>query len=277
MDATLDHVGLVVPDLADAARDFEALGFTLTDEADHTRTDGAPAGSVQRSIMMETGYIELQQLTGPAGSHLLSAAQDKFHGLHILAFGVADAGAAREAVATAGLAVGDVLEWSRTVERPEGAREARFSFFVADYRVSDEALLCWVRHRTPELIREPGALAHANGAVALGGLTFAAADSGLAETIRTRMLTAGAVPDDDALRLGSARLLIETATGPDDAGSWPAPAHVRDMHLAFTDPSAILERADVAGWPVALGRDGGTIDMRTRYNVRLIARTEAAE
>ena len=79
MTTTLDHVGLIVPRLDEAARIFRALGFTLTERAEHTRVNAAgeveSAGSAQHSVMFEDGYIELQEITDPEQRHLLSPAR----------------------------------------------------------------------------------------------------------------------------------------------------------------------------------------------------------
>ena len=267
MTTTLDHVGIVVPDLARAASDFDALGFRLTPEAGHTGTDGKPAGSVQRSIMLERGYIELQQITGPPGSHLLSRAQDRFYGLHILAFGVADAGAVRQQVAATGLPVGDVLEWARPIETADGKREARFSFFIAAYHDTDEALLCWVHHRTPHLLRGEDMVHHGNGATGLSGITVMAADEELALAVRHRMVASGGTAPGEQIAFGDVVLAIRQPDGSEPPRS-PAPAYMRDIHMDFAGGSDVLERARAAGWPV----DDGTIDLCDRYNIRILTR-----
>ena len=91
----LDHIGFIVEDLI-AARDlFTDLGFTLTQRADHTRTDAqgrtVSAGSSQHSIMLGTGYIELMQITDRQAGHQLTPAADHRYGMHVLALGTSDA------------------------------------------------------------------------------------------------------------------------------------------------------------------------------------------
>ena len=54
----LDHVAHFVPDLAAAARLLESLGFAPTPESAH-RAQGAPAGTSNRCLMFEDGYIEI--------------------------------------------------------------------------------------------------------------------------------------------------------------------------------------------------------------------------
>src|ERR1041384_6546438 len=54
----LDHIAHFVPDLGAAARVAELLGFKVTPESAH-RAQGAPAGTSNRTIMLEEGYIEI--------------------------------------------------------------------------------------------------------------------------------------------------------------------------------------------------------------------------
>ena len=54
----LDHVAHFVPDLGAAARVAELLGVKVTPESAH-RAQGAPAGTSNRCIMLEEGYIEI--------------------------------------------------------------------------------------------------------------------------------------------------------------------------------------------------------------------------
>ena len=69
----LDHVGFIVEDLPASRALFAGLGFTLTERADHTRTNAqgekVSAGSSQHSIMLGTGYIELMQITDRQAGH----------------------------------------------------------------------------------------------------------------------------------------------------------------------------------------------------------------
>lgn len=270
---TLDHIGIVVPDLAKAAEDFVALGFTLSSPVSHDTADGKSAGSTQCSVMLRDGYIELQEITGPAGSHLLSAAREKHFGLHILAFGVRDARDAQAHLSETGLPLSDVLEWERMVHRLDGDQLARFAFFVADYDPADDALLCWVQHLTPKAIREPRLLEHANGAVGLTHVGLYASDQGIAEKMLNRLCKAGgARQDGNAVRFGKIEM---TVSGPGERGGvaqemWPAPAFAADIGLALSDPSILAGKAGGLGLPVTARGDQIVVDMMARTNTRLI-------
>jgi hypothetical protein len=57
-DLCLDHVAHFVPDLDAAAHDLEKLGFVVTPESAH-RTQHGPAGTSNRCLMLEAGYVEI--------------------------------------------------------------------------------------------------------------------------------------------------------------------------------------------------------------------------
>lgn len=270
---TLDHIGIVVPDLAQAADDFAALGFTLSSPVSHETADGQSAGSRQCSIMLRDGYIELQEITGPAGSHLLSAAREKHFGLHILAFGVTDARHTHARLAATDLPLGDVLEWSRMVHRSDGDQEARFAFFVADYDPADEALLCWVQHLTPDAIREPRLLEHANGAISLTQVGLYAVDQISADRIIDRLRDAGGtIEGARSVRFGHIDMSV-ALPGESDVvprSLWPASAFAADIGIALNDPSHLVEKARGLGLPVTADGPRWVVDMMARTNTRLI-------
>lgn len=271
----LDHVGFIIPDLAASAELFTALGFTLTPRADHTRTNAAgevvSAGSSQHSIMLETGYVELMQITDPAAGHQLTPAIHARYGLHVLALEARDAAAWHVECQRRDLGVGPLMNWSRPVKTPEREGLARFCFFDAPWQAHDPSYLCWVQHLTPELVRSPALLAHANGAQALVGLRYAGPAAGL-QAWSARLQQAGAgmplqaretVAGDDAqasltLPLRQAKLTLE----PDAALAEVRPAA---LALRFADPEALRERALKLGLrclPMADGSAGFRVDLR---------------
>ncbi|MEO1225455.1 MAG: VOC family protein [Pseudomonadota bacterium] len=262
---TLDHVGLLVPDLTRAAEDFAALGFTLTARAAHLDGDGNHAGSEQCSIMLRDGYIELQEITGPPGSHLLSRAQAKHFGLHIIAFGVADARAA--ALDITGLPLSPVMDWSRPVRRPGVEGEARFSFFVADYDPADEALLCWTQHRTPELLRDGAVLDHANGAQAIAGFRIYCEASEEA-TLAARLVAAGGIAVASGVRFGAAEIAIGPGSLP--RADWPAAPFCGDLRISVAETDAAATAARGRGFAVETRGDATCLDLLDPYGIRLI-------
>lgn len=180
----LDHVGFIVRDLPACAQLAQRLGFTLTQRADHTRTDAqgraVPAGSAQHSIMLHSGYVELMQITDPQAGHQLAAAPQVRHGLHILAFGTGDAQACHAQRSAAGVPVGPVLYWTRPVQERDLQGTAQFAYFGSDWTPHDPSYLCWVEHRTPNLLRNDRLLFHGNGVQGLLGIRYAGPRDALA-------------------------------------------------------------------------------------------------
>jgi hypothetical protein len=54
----LDHLAHFVPDLDAAAAVWEKLGFVVT-PVSHHRVAGKPAGTSNRCVMLDEGYLEL--------------------------------------------------------------------------------------------------------------------------------------------------------------------------------------------------------------------------
>lgn len=234
----LDHIGFIVQDLAESRDLFTDLGFTLTQRADHTRTNAqgqkVSAGSSQHSIMLGTGYIELMQITDRQAGHQLTPAIDERYGLHVLALGTRDAQACHQQCASMG--PGPIMDWARQVSTPERSGLARFRYFDAPWTASDPSYICWVEQVTPELVRSPSLLAHPNGALALAGLSYSGAEPAL-QAWSERLQQAGARPTaGNRLSLESSWIELEAAgTGP------VLPSR---LTLAFSSLKDLSRRAD---------------------------------
>ncbi len=225
-DLSLDHVGIIVPDLKAAADLWRALGFNLTSRADHTRTDAQgvriPAGSSQHSVMLEQGYIELMQITDPFAGHPLTPAMQQRFGLHIVAIDTPDAHATHQALTQLGCSVSAVMDWSRQVQEGNFEGMAKFRFFETPWQISDAAYVCWVQHLTPEMIRRPGSTSHANGAKALRAVIFEGVGADCAEWLQ-RLASFGfnpisqnnqdLGPEDALVHLGLSQLRVQEKPG----------------------------------------------------------------
>lgn len=262
----LDHVGFIIPDLTASAALFTALGFTLTPRADHTRTNAegevVSAGSSQHSIMLETGYVELMQITDPAAGHQLTPAIHARYGLHVLALEAQPAPAWHAECLRRGLPVGPLMNWSRPVKTPEREGLARFCFFDAPWQAHDPSYICWVQHLTPELVRSPSLLVHANGARALRGIRYAGPVAAL-QAWSARLEQAGAQAPVDApgamtLQLSQASLVLE----PDAQSEAVRPVA---LTLCLDRPDALKERAlglGLACTPLPGAQPGCCVDLR---------------
>lgn len=218
----LDHAGFIVQDLDRSGALLEQLGFRLTARADHTRTqaDGqtVSAGSSQRSVMFGRGYVEIMQITDPAAGHQLTPATRVRHGLHVIALGTDSAARCHAACAARGVQVGPLLDWSRPVRDGAMQGTARFRYFDSHWDAHDPSYICWVQHMTPELIRPPGSMDHANGARALAGVQYRGSKA-LASAWARQLTRAGASTSRPraggfTLRFGDARFDVEADAGP---------------------------------------------------------------
>lgn len=279
MSIALDHAGILVPRLEAAAALLARLGFTLTRRAEHRAEGGGTAGSAQCSIMLGTGYVEVQEIAGLATSpHILAPAARRNVGLHTLAFGVDDAEAARAMAAAAGLAVTPVMHWARRVTEEDIAAEARFAFFVAAYDPSEEALLCWVRHLTPEALRSPRLLRHANGARALHAAVIAT--RGDPATLVARYLACGGVAEAPGrVQFGAGRVEIRRAAELPPMladAAWPAGAWFAALRLGFDDPGRLAEAARREGFAASPWGAGVAVDLRGPLGCVVIAEEAGA-
>ncbi|HUQ24481.1 MAG TPA: VOC family protein [Burkholderiales bacterium] len=83
----LDHVAHFVPDLQAAARDLEKLGFVVTPESAH-RTQHGPAGTSNRCLMFEQGYVEILAPTlDTPNAQRVRERMKSFIGVHLCCFG----------------------------------------------------------------------------------------------------------------------------------------------------------------------------------------------
>jgi catechol 2,3-dioxygenase-like lactoylglutathione lyase family enzyme len=238
----LDHTGLAVADLAAARARFAALGFTLTQRETLMKPgpDGRPvsSGADNHVIMFERGYQELIAIVDPAAGHMLLPRLARYMGLHIVVLASDEAEADRTAAAARGCTVTPCMTWDREVQ---GKGTARFRFFLFADAEAPEALLCVVQHLTPELLRTPELVRHANGATALRGCILHVADAAEARARYERLL--GLTSDDDTfrfpdgttLRLADAAVLARAFPG---ATLPPAPA-VAAIEVEMRNPARL--------------------------------------
>src|SRR3954468_13282982 len=92
-ELNLDHLAHFVPDMDAASASLERLGFTLTPYSvqSHRLSPGGPlvpAGTANRCVMFEEGYIEI--LTPTAATPVADQLRDaisRYAGIHLIAFG----------------------------------------------------------------------------------------------------------------------------------------------------------------------------------------------
>jgi hypothetical protein len=178
----LDHVAHFVPDIEAARLFFSSAGFTLTpfSHQSHRLTpDGplVPAGSGNCCIMLPQGYIEVLTPTAdtPIAAQLNSAIA-RYTGVHLIAFGSADAGADGDRLRLEGFNPQPVVALQRQIGTPTGEETARFSVVRVPPGTMEEGRIQYCQQHTPEWLWQDRWLTHANGAVALSDVLICVDD-----------------------------------------------------------------------------------------------------
>jgi hypothetical protein len=238
-ELVLDHVAHFVRDLAAAARLAESLGFVVSPESAHL-AQGRPAGTSNRCIMLEEGYIEIlaPTLDTPNAQHVRDR-MARYHGVHLVCFGTPDAEGEHRRLGEHGFEPEPVVSLEREVE----GGKARFKVVYVPPAKMPEGRIQYVEHLAPEQIWKPEHLKHKNGVLGLAAVYVAADDP--ADTAARWARFSGLIPrrDCDLVRLDSARgqVFIGKAT--------PAPA-IGGYALKCREPERFLARCKKAGLDV---------------------------
>jgi catechol 2,3-dioxygenase-like lactoylglutathione lyase family enzyme len=166
--AGLDHLVVLVRDLAASAETWRRLGFTVSPRGDHS----ANLATANHTIMFGPNYIELLAVTGEAASNArwrrTLAAREGLAGA-ALALLDADRAAARLGRA--------VRRFGRPVAMPDGrVIEARFAVFDIDDDAAPDLRLFACQHLVREATWAPGLTDHANTAQAVARVELVDAD-----------------------------------------------------------------------------------------------------
>src|SRR5262249_20488835 len=172
----LDHVAVVVPDLARAAKTYERLGFRLTPQSSHkgALTPGGPFepyGSGNHCAMFAEGYLEILGITDPKRyTGEVAPLLQRYVGLHLVALGCRDA---RKAARDLGHRLGaelSVRELGRDVPQVGGGtKPAQFRIVGLPPGTFPEAKLFLIEQVTPDVLWQPALLDHPNGVTGLAG------------------------------------------------------------------------------------------------------------
>jgi hypothetical protein len=221
-ELTVDHIAHFVPDIGAAGAALEALGFTLTpfSEQSHRLSAGGPlvpAGTGNRCVMLERGYLEILTPTAdtPVANQLRAAIQ-RYPGIHLIAFGSAapDLDHARlEKLAYEPLTP---VALQRPIPTVSGEETARFTVVRVPPGKMPEGRIQFCQHHTPELLWQRRWVEHRNGAVGLSGVLLCVED-----------------PDETAQRYGAYTGLPPTSDGP--------ARHIQTARgtLTFVDPATL--------------------------------------
>jgi hypothetical protein len=256
----LDHAIVGVRDLEQARAQYARLGFTLTPRGRHIGW-----GTANYCVMLSRGYVELLGIVDPAQfTNDLDRFLAQREGLLGLAFATDDAAAAASALRARGLHPDGPKDLGRILELPDGDVVPRFSLVMLPAAETPGVSAFAVNHLTPDLIRRPGWLRHANGAMALTGLTIVVDDPPALADAYERLCGAGSatLTDDTlAVRVGQGVLLFAK---PDDLpllhpevdGPDAAPPYLAAMTIAVENLGRARAHLEDQGLDVALDPAG---------------------
>ena len=168
----VDHVGILGPDIDALVSIAETLGFNVYGPVELCGEDreGDVVSLEQQSahIVFGEDYIELTAVQSKSPTHHLARFLDKPWGQRLLLLATRDIEAAAASADKAGLDPGPLQRASREVDYGAGGI-AEFRWCALPPEVWPEALICYVEHRTPELVFG-NAAEHPNGAVGIASL-----------------------------------------------------------------------------------------------------------
>jgi len=243
----LDHVSHFVPALGAAARALEALGFAVTEESAQATQEG-PAGTANRCVMLEQGYLEFLAPTADTpNAQRLRAATERRPGVHLACFGTPAAAEEHARLAAHGFEPQPLV----ALERATRQGLARFRVVRAAAAAMPEGRVQFVEHLTPETLWNERHLAHANGVTKLA-CVFVVAEDPVAAAARwgrfAALLPAPAGPyahlrtERGSVLIGSPRHW-EALLGMEV----PGPPALAGYALECRDPDAFAARCATAG------------------------------
>lgn len=162
----VDHVGIVVHDLAAEVAAWRARGFTVSEPVPLMGSDASgrpvPLGQSSAHVVFANAYVELSSPHSGANNHL-EPFLARGEGVRILVLATAGADAARTRLAVRWPAVAPVMAASRAVMIEGTAREAAFRWFPLPFDIVPGVLSAVVEHLTPESVFHASLSRHANG------------------------------------------------------------------------------------------------------------------
>jgi hypothetical protein len=215
----LDHIGHFVRDPQAASRALARAGFAPTPMSVQTQPDSAGAprltGTGNVTAMLARGYMEVLFKTAdtPLG-HELDAAMARYDGIHLVAFGVADAAGAHQRLQQGGFRVRPLVDMQRPVETGGKPGTAAFTVTRLEPGEMPEGRIQLLTHRTEQMVWQPRWLSHPNGAVGLTSVVIAVSDLNEAAQRFERLTGRHARPFllGQAIELDRGRVDLVTAT-----------------------------------------------------------------
>jgi hypothetical protein len=178
----IDHVAHFVPHIDAASSALEQAGFTLTpfSAQSHRLEPGGPlvpAGSGNRCVMLREGYLEFLTPTAdtPVANQLRTAIQ-RYTGIHLVAFGTANAEADHARLDKNGFTPLPTVALQRQIGTEQGEETARFSVVRVPPGTMTEGRIQYCQQHTPQWLWQDRWTGHANGARGLAAVLICVAD-----------------------------------------------------------------------------------------------------
>jgi len=178
----LDHLAHWVTDMHAASAILEQLGFLPTPYAEHMHgaADGSslPAGSANRCVMLEAGYLEVLTPIGDTPiAREVRVALTRYTGVHLAAFSVEDAAQHRRRLVSAGFPQRACVNLARQSTRADGeACTLRFTVVRPEVGCLAEGRVQFLSHHTPDAVWQSRWLEHPNTARGLTDMLFCVTD-----------------------------------------------------------------------------------------------------
>jgi len=243
----LDHVAHFVPDLEAASRLLRSLGFTPTPESAH-RAQGAPAGTSNRCLMFESGYVEILAPTmDTPNAQRVRAHMARYHGVHLASFGTPDAPFEHARLVAQGFEPEPLVNLSREVE---GGETVRFGVVYVPPKKMPEGRVQYCQQLTPEVIWKDEFVRHANGVTGLAAVYVVADDPAEAAARWGRF--SGLLPrkDDGLVSLQAARGRVLIAKRDSLFADAPSAPALAGYALACRHPASFVARCSEMGLAV---------------------------
>lgn len=246
----LDHVSHFVPDLERAGAILEALGFAVTPVSAQVTQDG-PAGTSNRCVMLEQGYLEfLAPTTDTPNAQRMRKSMKRYRGVHLVCFGTPVAAEEHFRLANHGFAPQPIVRLERRVE---DGMKVRFAVVRAAPGKMPEGRVQYVEHLAPQAIWRAQHLRHRNGVIGLAA-TYVVATNPVRTAVRWARFMAG-IPRREgklvSLETDRGKVLIGTrARMKRLLGAAPPAPGIAGYALACKDPKAFARRCAAAGLKV---------------------------
>ena len=161
----IDHPVIASRDLDVTRAQFERLGFTVPPRGSHIEW-----GTGNLCIMFPGDYLEVRGIIDSERftMHLDEHLDKHGEGLMGVAFGTGDVKASYAQAQEQGIQTGELRSLRRNFEHPEGWTQPAFELYAPDADDIEGLMhVVVIQHLTPELIRRPDFLEHANGCLGI--------------------------------------------------------------------------------------------------------------